>query len=57
MKVKDIIKKLETLDGELDVFVPCNDGEFEYYIVNSVHLTDINYYDEEEKEVVVIHHE
>lgn len=36
MKVYELIEKLQTMNQELDVHIPHDDGEYKYYIVNSV---------------------
>ena len=36
MKVKELIDKLKMLDPKKDVCVPCDDGEYGYYIAHSV---------------------
>lgn len=54
MTVGDLIKKLETLDKDLDVFIPYNDGQYDYLDVESVSLQDIKYLDRTKKTSVVI---
>ena len=54
MTVRDLIQKLETLDKDLDVFIPYNDGQYDYLDVESVRITDIKYLDKTKKKSVVI---
>ena len=53
MKGRELIEKIKELGTEKDVYIPCDDGEHEYYIVHSVYDKDLIVLDEE-KEVRII---
>ena len=42
MKVKDLLKALENVNPEMDVFCTSNTGEYEYGVVNTAHVSELN---------------
>ena len=53
MKVKELIEKLKDANPESDVYIPHDDGEHEYYIVNSVYDKILIVLDDNENVVVI----
>lgn len=53
MKVKEVIEKLKKLDENLDVYVPNNDGEHEYYLAHSVRKRKLTVLDNTEDYIVI----
>jgi hypothetical protein len=53
MTVTELIEKLKTFDGNKDVYVPNNDGEYEYYIAHSVRQKKLTVLDESEDCIVI----
>ena len=41
MKVKDLLKALENVNTELDVFCTSNTGEYQYCVVNTAYITEL----------------
>ena len=53
MKVKELIEKLKEANPESDVYIRHDDGEHEYYIVNSVYDKILIVLDDNENVVVI----
>ena len=41
MKVKDLLKALENVSPELDVFCTSNTGEYHYCVVSTAHVSEL----------------
>ena len=53
MLVKDLIDKLNKLDPNKEVFIPHNEIQYEYYIVNSVKERTLSVLDEDLNCVII----
>lgn len=58
-KVKDLIKALENVDPEMDVFCTSNTGEYEYCSVNSakvrgIRIDEVDYKDDDDETIVFV---
>ena len=42
MKVKDLLKALKNVNPEMDVFCTSNTGEYEYCVLNTAHVSELN---------------